>query len=59
MTLRIKRGVSLETIDKWLHQVEDDQSVIDTLLNMKYGKQRLRFDISDFQKIDPSVKATP
>lgn len=59
MALRIKSGVSLETIDKWLHQVEDGQSVIDTLLNVKYGKQRLRFNISDFQKIDPSVKATP
>lgn len=49
-------GVSLETVDKWLHEVEDGQSIIDALLNVKYGKQRLRCEIADFKRIDPSVK---
>lgn len=49
-------GVSLETVDKWLHDTEDGQSTIKVLLKLKYGKQRLQCEIADFKRIDPSVQ---
>lgn len=55
MSLKIK-GVSLEIVDIWLHDTEDGQSVINALLKLKYGKKRLRCEITDFKRIDPSVK---
>jgi hypothetical protein len=43
MAVRIV-GIRRETIDKWLHQIVDGRSIIDTLLNMNYyRKQRLMY----------------